>query len=669
MSSAQSQRNRLSPPLIMTLMLAVASMFSGILAPTALAQDPLRLTPYITDEVNALNSEQRDRVQNAIDALYAKQKVRLWVVYVADFGGLSASAWSDRTRVKSDFGTQDAVLAVATVDRSYYLDIPEDLNGINSSALASIRENTVEPQLRKQDWAEAAIVTAQSLEKEATLPSRDFGVFGLTVIGLVILAIAIAIGWSLYRSRLRKKAELSQAASVDPTNPQALAHIPLHALDTRSKEVLIEVDNAIRTSEAELALARDEFDEATTTPFTSALTEAKTALASAFTIRQRLDDAIPESAQEQQELLTELIVLASKADSSLEAKVAEFDAMRNLLINAPDRLNTLTQNLIALTVRIPASEKILDTLHQDFDPTSLTSVSANVNMARQRINFAEKNIAQGRIFTEKPVGQQGAVVALIRGAEAAIDQAQSLLDAVDNAATNIALAVQKLPEAIADVHNGITRAQTLSIVGGADLNKAKATALSALADAQTMQATDPLGAFNKIIEADSALDLLLDKAEHTKAEQDRAQQVFTSEIASARGQLLAATDFIATRRGAIGAQPRTQIAEAGRYLETAESLRTTNITEAIEHTRKAAKLATGALTQAQLEVQKWEEHRSPQSFSANAGSHIGAELGGIIIGGLLRGALGGGFDGGPSGSPASYGGSSSSGRLGGGGRF
>ncbi|NKT03468.1 hypothetical protein GS508_25255 [Rhodococcus hoagii] len=72
--------------------------------------------------------------------------------------------------------------------------------------------------------------------------------------------------------------------------------------------------HAIRTSEEELNLAVGEFGADATAPFTAAYDRAKATLASAFAIRQRLDDDIPETPEQQRQMLVELITTCERAD-------------------------------------------------------------------------------------------------------------------------------------------------------------------------------------------------------------------------------------------------------------------------------------------------------------------------------------------------------------------
>ena len=90
--------------------------------------------------------------------------------------------------------------------------------------------------------------------------------------------------------------------------------------------MVVDVDNAVRTSDNELALAVEEFGDKETAPFSRAVTNAKTTLAQAFNVRQILDDAVPETPAQRRDLLTRVIVAAAKADRELDAQREAFDA-------------------------------------------------------------------------------------------------------------------------------------------------------------------------------------------------------------------------------------------------------------------------------------------------------------------------------------------------------
>ena len=511
--------------------------------------------------------------------------------------------------------------------------------------------------------------------------------FGLLVV-LVIIVVAVLLLWLWMRRRRRKRreAEFEAAKRVDPADPNALAAVPIDALDDLSKAIVVDVDNAVRTSDSELALAVEEFGTAQTEPFSRAVTNARTTLAQAFNVRQILDDAVPETQLQRRDLLTRVVVAAAKADQELDAQSEAFEKLRDLLINAPNRLDALTQQMVDLTARIGPSEQALAALHSQFDAAALTSVADNVETAKQRLAFADQNITNARRLVERPAGQQMGLVDAIRAAESSLGQARSLLDAVDSAATDINRAVATLPSAIADIQNGINQAggqlQQPNPPRAAELTAAREAAVAAVAEAQKSGSTDPLGTFTRLTKADADLDRLLASVAEEREAAQRLARTFDQALFTAQSRVKAVSDFIDTRRGSIGPEARTRLAEAQRQIEAAQAKRESNMTEAIAHANGAAMLAAQAQSLANDDVRAAQ--RSYTSGYGGGGSDMGAVIGGIIIGNILRGGFsggvgggygggfGGGFGGGRGmGRSTSYGGSSrSSGRsYSGGGRF
>lgn len=641
-------------------------LFAGAVlvgAPTGVAEAPLRMDTYVVDSAKALNGGQVDRVQSAVDQLYADQQVRLWVVYVRDFGGLGPEVWAERTAAQSGFGSRDLLLAVATQDRSYwfYGELP---SGVSDSELNSLLTREVEPALRDGRWADAGVEAADGVQ--SAMQGGGVNVKFLLVIGvLIVLVVGGFVLFARKRRRDRAQAELAVAREVDPDNTTALGALSLDALHARSREALVEIDNAVRTSAEELELATGEFGATATLPFNTALGNAKAAASKAFSIRQRLDDDIPETPDEQRTLLVDLIGTVGRADRELDAQVAEFDAMRNLLINAGDRLDRLTRDLVELKSRLPASEAELSRLTAAHPASVLAPIHDNVTMAGERITFAEQNIDAGREALTQPVGKQGGAVAAIRSAEAAVGQARTLLDGIDNASTNIQQARDGLPAVLDELRRDIASATELSGYGGQELSAATATAQTILDKAAAAATADPLDAFHDAVAADGDLDRAIAAATDRKLAAEDLRRRLDQALTDARARVSAASDYITTRRGGIDAEARTRLSEAQRNLDAAQQQSAADPAQALTSAQSAADLAGRALQAAQASVRAWETTQ-PVSGSSQAG----AVLGGILIDGLLRGAASGGRRSGSGGwSAGSYGGSSGSRRISRGGRF
>ena len=661
--------------------LLLAVLTAGLLVtPTAAAEPPFRVPDYITDKANVLSQGQRIQVENAVNQLYNNKRVRLWVVYVDSFGQ-DPVGWARTTKQLSSFGDQDALLAVATTERAYAFQVPTEI--MSQSDAQSLQRNSIEPALHRSDWVGAAVAAANGLNTASTSTGPEISWFGVLVaIAALALALLALWLWTRRRRRRRRKAEFEAARRADPSDPNALAAVPIDALDDLSKAIVVDVDNAVRTSDSELALAVEEFGTTQTAPFSTAVSNAKTTLAQAFNVRQILDDAVPESPQQRRDLLTRVIVAAAKADRELDAQTDAFDKLRDLVINAPTRLDGLTQQMVDLTARVGPSEQALAALHNQFATTALASVTDNVGVAKQRLGFADQNITNGRQLVARPAGQQMGLVDAIRAAESSLGQARALLDAVDSAGTDINRAVATLPSAITDIQNSITQAnnqlQQRNTPHQTELNAARDAAVAAVADAQKNGSADPLGAFTRLTKADADLDRLLASVSEEREAAERLGRAFDQALFTAQSRVKGVSDFIDTRRGSIGPEARTRLAEAVRQLQAAQDKRATDLTEAIAHANGAAMLAAQAQSLANDDVRA-----AQRSYSSGyrGGGDMGAVIGNIIIGNILGSAMRGGFGGGLGGGfggglgmgrSTSYGGSSrSSGRSysGGGGRF
>lgn len=567
--------------LVRLLTLVLSMLTAGaLLAPTVAAEPPFRLSGYVTDNAGALDSAGRAEVTSAVDSLYNSRKTRLWVVYVDSFSGQSAQTWAQNTMRVSDLGSYDALLAVATVDRAYAFLVPDSATELSSSRVDSVRRNDIEPALREGDWAGAAVAAANGLAKTSSSGSLSWT--GLLIaLGVIALAVVVLMIWRRRRRSKRREAEFAAARRVDPTDPQALSAVSLDALDDLSRAMVVEVDNAVRTSDHELELAVEEFGTTRTEPFTRAVNNAKTTLAQAFNVRQILDDAIPETPAQRRDLLTRVVVAAGKADRELDAQRDAFSELRNLVINAPSKLDAMTQRVVDITARLEPSREKLAQLHSEFDATALSSVAGNVDAAGELLTFADQNITRGRELATRPVpGQQSELVECVRAAESALVQTRGLLDAVDSAASDIRRAAATLPSVIEDIQNGIKQAIALlqqgNVPQAGQLTEARDAAAVAVADAQRSKATDPLGAFTELTKADANLDRLLAAVEQEREAADRLNRALDEALFPARSRVRSVSDFIDTRRGIVGPEARTRLAEAVRHIGAAEEKRATD---------------------------------------------------------------------------------------------
>jgi uncharacterized membrane protein YgcG len=680
-----------------------------VLAPVtpAWADDPFRLEEQITDRVDALG-DRRDEAQAALDQLRAETGLQLFVVFVDTFDRGPAEMWAERTASISGLGDRDGLLAVATGDRAYAYTVDQNFP-LTDAQLEEVAATATEPALAANDWAGAVIGTAdgyraavagQPVQPPAIVPgdpdpSGGSGLSGVLLVGcvlVVLLGVAGAVV-AIWFARKRRP----PAVITDPNDPNPGVATP--ALNDRANTALVELDDALRTSERELAMARDQYGPEATASFEAALSAARGEVAEAFRLRLLLDEEPAASDErERRPLLAEILRLSASADGRLDAEADAFDALQQTEANLEQELPRLGERRQALSSRLPEVEAALAGLTSRYAGAVLTAVLGNPEQARQRLTYATGTLEQAA--GEAAAGRRPAAAVAVRGVGQALDQAAALLDAVGRAATDLDAARDGLPALVAEVETDLGAARTAQDAPGtpAELTGGLAAAITAaeqaLAAARTALAAptlDPLETGRRLREADTGLDTALEQVRDAQERVSRARAMLAQALPSARAEIAAAESFVNTRRGAVGGQARALLADAQRRLARAEELAEPDPVTALAEAQQAERLAEQAGVSARSDVDQW---RTPGGYGpggfagpgsgseAALGALAGAILGGILVGGggPRRGGFGGGFGGFGGGgfggggrrgggggfSPGGFGGS---GRRGGGGRF
>ena len=661
--------------------LAVVTIVGLTGAAPVSAQDPFRLPNQITDESGVLSGSDRSDIQAALDQLSAEDNIDLWVVYVDTFDNPgAASDWAGQTAQLSDLGQNQMLLAVATGGRAYAVDAPANVK-LSSSQLQQVATNDIQPALKNDDWAGAAIAAANGY-RDALNGSSS--VWWWIAGGIVVIGGG---AYLLYRRRARGASGGAGASGGPAGGPPAEPLEPLEQLSARSVQVLIDTDNAVRASEFELSAAESDFGPAAVAQFRTAFDAARESLTRAFEIRQQVDDDQPEDDTTKRAMMNDILSLCAAASAALDEQSDRFDDLRDLRSRLPQVLADLPGAIDAQAGRLPAASATLQRLQQQFAPAALATVAANVDQARERLDFARTSLDQARRSAAgstpaestlplpgqpaaPPAAPDPAAVVAAGAAQEAVDQAKILLDAIDRAAADLGTAVTQLTAAISAVD------QELATVRGA-LDSADAGASAAAIRTQLDQiqailgmarspqgSADPMTALHKVEEADLALDGLLASTRDAQQQEQRGRAALVQALTTARAEVSAAEDFVNTRRGAVRSQARTRLAEAKRHLANAEAA-TGGSVAAVAEAQQAAALAREAADLAQRDVNGFGG-----GGSNNSGGLAGAVLGGIILNSVLnsgRSGRGGGGWGGGGWSGGGFGGGRGGGFGGGGG--
>jgi hypothetical protein len=673
--------------------LAAPLLFTG----TASADEPVALTDQITDTAGALDDVAGDRA--ALEQLRSEQDIQLFVVFVDTFDGASnGTAWAQRTAELSGLGGNDLLFAVAVDDRAYGWFPGSNLSR-SDQEIADVISSDVEPQLADRDWDGAVVALADGL--------RDTGSGGGAVLGVIGgIAVLGGGGYLLVRNRKRRRqADAQRVAAARAADP--FPDETTEQLTFRASGALLDLDEAVRTSSLELDFARAQYGEEPVAGFAEALAQSQAELQQAFTLRQQLDDEIPEDEPTKRRMLAEVLRLTSSADARLDAQAEAFDELRDLERTAPQALDRLAPQVAALQQRLPQEEERLSQLRARYADSALAPVADNVAQARARLEAAAAEVEEARGHLQ--AGQAGQAVGSLRVAEDAVAQSGTLLDGIGRLAADLDAAPGRLAAVRAETEQDLAEARSLLSGAAGDptgLAPLVARAEAAVADADAApggQRPDPLAALRRLEEADAALDQALAGARDAATQARRAAAALDQTMSTARSAIEAAGDFISTRRGAIGPEARTRLAEAQRRLDAAVATGTADPLGALREAQQAISLAQQALDLARSDVDRWSGgyggpdgpgYGAPGYGGPGYGGRPGVDLGSLVLGGILLGGSrggrggggfggggfggggfgGGGFGGGSGGGGhrgggGSFGGSGSRGRHGGGGRF
>ena len=327
----------------------------------------------------------------------------------------------------------------------------------------------------------------------------------------------------------------------------------------------------------------------------------------------------------------------------------------------------------------------LQSLQTAYAPEALATVVDNPEQARQRLAFADEQLTAAEAAIGAGDGGEAAVG--IRAAEEAVGQAMLLENAIDKLQSDLAEGERNATALVAELESDIAAASALPDTDGriAGVIASTRQQLDAARAQLSGTAKRPLAALQSLEAANTQIDTLVQGVRDAEAQAERARQMVGQVMMQAQAQVSAAEDYITARRGAVGAQARTRLAEAGASLARAQALQASDPQQAMQQAQRADQLAGQAIQLAQSDVGAFDAGSGgmfgpSQQGGQSGGGMLGAVLGGIVLNSVLSGGrssggmgggLGGMLGGGPSRSsggmrPGSFGGGGTRARRGGG---
>ncbi len=665
-------------------MVVLATLLALTIAGTARAQDVPRLESAVTDQTGLLSDGRAD-IEDALERLFARTSVQLYVLFVQSTGATDIADFAAAVG-DENLGEGDALLVVAVADRTDTITIGSALRDrVSQTSLDRVRGDVLEEGLAAGDFGGAVVRTADALgevfpQVGPTLgptltpgpatpgpvvtpgpvatprpdsPGRggDGGAFLLWLVGGIV--VVVGLGWFIGRV-VRLRTERQKAFEEAKTQEQ---------LGRQANALLIATDDKLRDGEQELGFAEAQFGDAQSKPLSEALAGAREELNAAFLIGQQLDDSEPETAEQRRQMIEEVIARCQKAEQVVEAQAAALAQLRDFESHAPETLDRLDQELGRVSRLLEQTEPIGARLAR-YAEASTGSVAGNIDAARQKLDLARSSLADGRqkIVSDRP---SAAAVAADQAGDA-LEDAATLLTAVATLADSLDQAAAKLAGELKHATQDVeaARAQAGQQTG---LTQAFAATEQALAEAQRLAGTerpDVLAAARQATEANVLSDKLLEGVRDERVQRQRMEQNAIAAIATARADVSRARQFIDGYRRSrpIGREARNRLAEAERLVAEAEAALSQDFAQALEHARAADEMANQAYALAHQETPS-----VPQVDLSQYRPDTG--IGSLVVGAILGGIFSGGGRGSVSprpGTPSWPAGGSSGGRRAGG---
>jgi len=617
---------------------AVLAVLSGLVAAVAVAAPlpvdaPFRLEDRVTERAGGLGPDAA-AVEASVSGLSDDTPVDLFVVFVDSFDGTDATTWVGRTAEQSGLGVNDVLLAVAVGDRVY--DVSLDTGGVIGEAdLAAVLADDVEPRLGDDDWAGAAIALADGLREAYASGGSSGGSSGggtsggsAGALGWVLGGGALLVGGgALLVARNRRKAKGPDAGVPDPRQ------LPLADLEKRAGAALVQIDDAIRSSEEDMGFAQAQFPLSVTDAFGRALAQARQQATQAFELRKRLDDHIPETDAERRAMLMDILGLADSVNTTLGAQQKHFDDLRAMESRAGAALDEMATRADEVAARVDGARSVLASLALLHPAEALASLTRNPDQALELVASARAAIAAGR--ERLAAEDRPAAVANARIAGQAIGQADALLTAVAGASGALAEAGTRLGQRLVSLDADLRDVQRL---GANDptvvLARGEASEAVGVGRAVKDGGGDILGAVTRLERAEEARDRALEPYRQREVVFQRYSAMVAQRLPAVEARLGSVDAFIAASRGALDDAPRTRMSEARRLLAEARASAGTRPQAALQLLDQSERLAAEAQSIAQ---QQRDRFVPPQGPAASGGG--GIDLGSLILGGILGGML------------------------------
>ena len=399
----------------------------------------------------------QDGIEQAIDELQKNEGISESVVLVDSFDGAERQAVGAQTAEKSGLGANDVMLAVAVGGERHYGVHPG--SAIDADKLNTVVVDDVEPKLSSGDWAGAAVALAEGLG--GGLGRRRSGAATLAVVVALILVAGGA--YLFFRSRGRRRREREATAAIERRQPvDPYEGTPTEQLNYRASAALLDLDERWHARQVNLdyrPLVLRRGGRAGVRPQALATVPRRAGTgvphppgARRRDPRGRADDA-PHARRAAE-------ARPARPASGSRRRPPALDELRERERTAPQAIEDLRRRIGELQQRLPPGAGAAR------GPAAPVRARRRCAGGRQRRPGRRPRWRRPSRPWSRPSGRQqsgsaGRSVGRLRGAEHAVGQSATLLDAIERLAGDLAAAEQRLAAARAETEADLAEARSL----------------------------------------------------------------------------------------------------------------------------------------------------------------------------------------------------------------
>lgn len=381
---------------------------------------------------------------------------------------------------------------------------------------------------------------------------------------LVVVGVLIGVGFGLLFRRNRAQSAITPRTTADP----------IAAAAQRANILLVRADDAVRDAQDELDFALAQFGTESTAALSRTLAESRRQIMEAFELQQKLDDHVPDTTTQRREWTARISHLCETTMNRLNTELKAFEQLRELDRRVPESLATLRTTLDTAAARDARAATVLAQLERTYSAAALSSVIDNRARADEARQAAAAALESATASSQSAAADASAeTLRALRDGEEQARRALHLYDAIDTLAGQLAAATAALGSLAESTKAAIEEARTMrdSTTDAAAASSVIDAIASAEASVAQLDPRDPVAALDRLREANASLDSALAGARNQQRRLDQAREAYTGALVAARSQVTATRDFIDTRRGGIGREARTRLAEAERLLAVAQA--------------------------------------------------------------------------------------------------